>query len=54
MNYNTYYMIKYLYNMNSQYKRANNILKIMYGYMTPQQMINEECKDEMMKKILFG
>ena len=47
-------MLKYLCNVNSQYKRTNNIIKVMYGYMTPQQMIYEECKDEMMKKILFG
>ena len=54
MNRYSYNMIKYLYDMNSQYKRANNIIMVMYGYMTPQQMIYEECKDEIMKKILFG
>ena len=54
MNCNTYNMIKYLYDVNSQYKRANSMLKVMYGFMTPQQMIYEECKDEIMKRILFG
>ena len=49
-----YNIAKHLYNVNSQYKRANNMIKVMYGYMTPQQMIYEECKDEMMKRILFG
>ena len=47
-------VINYLYDVNSQYKRANNMLKVMYGYMTPQQMIYEECKNEIIKRILFG
>ena len=51
---NYYNMMRYLYNVNSQYKRANNMLKIMYGYMTPQHMIYEEYKDEMIKRFLFG
>ena len=51
---NSYNLIKYLYDANSEYKRINNAIKVYYRYMTPQQMINEECKDEMMKKILFG
>ena len=50
----SYNIMKYLYNMNSQYKRVNNMFKVMYGYITPQQMVFEECKDEMMKRILFG
>lgn len=54
MNSYSYNVMKYLYDANSQYKRANNMLKVMYGYMTPQQMIYEECKDEIMKRILFG
>lgn len=54
MNTYSYNVMKYLYDVNSQYKRANNMIKVMYGYMTPQQMIYEECKDEMMKIILFG
>ena len=49
-----YNIMRYLYDMNSQYKRANNILKFMYGYIAPQQMIYEECKDKMIKIILFG
>ena len=49
-----YNMAKYLYDVNSQYKSVNNMIKVMYGYMTLQQMIYEECKDELMKKILFG
>ena len=48
-----YNMAKYLYNVKSQYNRASNMIKVVYGYMTPQQMIYEECKDEMMKRILF-
>ena len=47
-------VMKYLYDVNSQYKRANNMLMVMYGYMTPQQMIYEECKNEIIKRILFG
>ena len=51
---NYYNMLRCLCNVNGQYKRANNMIKIMYGYMTPQQMIYEECKDEMIKRFLFG
>ena len=54
MNSYSCYVINYLYDVNSQYKRANNMLKVMYGYMTPQQMIYEECKNEIIKRILFG
>jgi len=49
-----YNVLKYLYDVNSQFKRANNISKVIYGYMTSQQMVYEECKDEMIKRILFG
>lgn len=51
---NYYNVVKYLYDVNSQQKRFNNMIRVMYGYMTPQQMICEECKNEIMKKILFG
>ena len=51
---NYYNIMRCLYGVNSQYKRANNMLKVMYRYMTPQQMIYDECKDEMIKRILFG
>ena len=50
---NYYNMVKCLYDVNSHYKRTNNIFLIMYGYMTPQQMIYEECKDEIIKRIIF-
>ena len=49
-----YNMMKYLYDVNSLYKRANNTIRVIYGYMTPQQMFYQEYKDKMIKRILFG
>lgn len=51
---NSYNLIKYLYDANSEYKRINNAIKVYYRYITPQQMFYETCKDELIRHIIFG
>lgn len=54
MNCNIYHALRCFWEALSQYKLANNSMNVMYGYMTPQQMIYDALKDEAFKHILFG
>lgn len=53
MNYDLYYSMKYLYELETRYNLANNIMKVMYGYMNPQQLFYYTSRDELIKQILF-
>lgn len=53
MSYNLYFMFRNLYEIQSQCKLANNIVKVSYGYISPQHMIYDAYKDEIIKHILF-
>ena len=53
MNYNYYNLILQRYDVNSRCKFINNSIKVAYRCMTPQQMIIETCKDEIIRQLLF-
>lgn len=54
MNYNLYHALRCFCEELCKCKLANNSMNVMYGYMTPQQMIYDAWKDEAIKHILFG
>ena len=53
MNYDLYYSMKYLYELETRYNLAKNLIKVMYGYMSPQQLFYYKSRDELIKQILF-
>ena len=51
---NINYLARLLYEAKSKYKLANNILLFNQGLISPQQLLYESSKDEIIKHIIFG
>lgn len=50
---NMYYLTRLLYEVKSKYNLANNIQLINQGLISPQQLLYEASKDEIIKRIIF-
>lgn len=50
---NYYFNARYLYDINSNYKLANNLINMINGNISPKQVLINTCYDQIVKNVIF-